>query len=166
MLTVLLSTALLFPTVTGKNLHGDRFTLPGDFTGSINIVLVAFQREQQPEVDTWLPLAKELEAEHPEFVRYWELPTISSGYKWMSFIIDNGMRSGIPDSTARERTITLYIDRHPMLKALEIPNTDEIEVFVLDADGYVRWRDRGSRTDAGTKGIRSAIGELIRRDRE
>ncbi|MCB2212574.1 hypothetical protein KQI52_10720 [bacterium] len=166
MLTVLLSTALLFPTVIGKNLHGDRFTLPEGFTGSINIVLVAFQREQQPEVDTWLPLVKELEAETPELVRYWELPTISSGYKWMSFIIDNGMRSGIPDSTARERTITLYIDRSPMLEALEIPNTEEIEVYVLDANGYVRWRDRGPRTDTGAAGLRSAVGELIRGDRE
>lgn len=160
-MALLLSASLLFPTVTGKNLNSEEFTLPVDFTGRVNIVLVAYQREQQSEIDTWLTLARELEAEFPETVRYWELPTISSGYRWMSFIIDSGMRSGIPDSTARERTITLYIDRGLFLEALEIPDMETVDVFLLDDAGYVRWRARGPGTDDTGEALRQAVEELV-----
>ena len=160
MLTLILAAALMFPAVSGDNLHGDTYSLPDDFSGSLNIVMIAFQRQQQAEVDTWLPLAKELEAEHAEMVRYWELPTISSGMKYMRFIIDNGMRSGIPDSTARERTITLYIDREPFIEELDIPSKDSIEVLLVNDAGEILWRARGPRTDSAAAQLRKRIQEL------
>jgi hypothetical protein len=51
--------------------------------------------------------------------------------------IDGGMRAGISDLAARERTITLYIDKKPFREALGISNEDTIYVLVLDSDGRV-----------------------------
>ena len=48
-----------FPNVSGSNLERKRLELPDDFAGQINIVLVAFQRWQQAEVDTWIPAARQ-----------------------------------------------------------------------------------------------------------
>ena len=33
-----------FPTVSGSNLHRKTLTLPQDFEGELNLVLIAFQR--------------------------------------------------------------------------------------------------------------------------
>lgn len=49
-----------FPRVEGSNLEGRRFTLPTDFEGDYNVVLVAFRRGQQGDVDSWLPFLREV----------------------------------------------------------------------------------------------------------
>ena len=38
-----------FPRVDGRNLEGERFTLPADFGGQVNVVLVAFKRCEPSE---------------------------------------------------------------------------------------------------------------------
>ena len=43
-----------FPEVTGTSLEGRRFRLPGDFDGRPTVALVAFQRRQQSDVETWV----------------------------------------------------------------------------------------------------------------
>ena len=44
-----------FPTVSGKNLTGQTFTFPADLKKDYNLIAVAFLREQQADVDTWIP---------------------------------------------------------------------------------------------------------------
>jgi hypothetical protein len=89
MIGAILAAGLLFPTVQGENLSGRHMVLPKDFEGKVNIVIVAFQREQQLLVNSWTPVIQQLEKQHPELHTY-ELPTISTGYKLMKWIIDNG----------------------------------------------------------------------------
>jgi len=43
-----------FPPVTSENLSGKTFHLPADLEGDRNLLLIAFQREQQKNIDTWL----------------------------------------------------------------------------------------------------------------
>ena len=57
--------------------------------------------------------------------------------------INSGMRGGIPDRLARERTITLYLDKDRFRQALDMPDEDHIYVLLLDQDGHVLWRERG-----------------------
>jgi hypothetical protein len=42
-----------FPKLTAANLEKQAFSLPEDFAGDRNLLLIAFQREQQQNVDTW-----------------------------------------------------------------------------------------------------------------
>jgi hypothetical protein len=53
------------------------------------------------------------------------------------------MRSGIPDRLARERTITLYLDKAPFRQALDMPDEEHIYVLLIDHSGKVLWRERG-----------------------
>ena len=57
-----------FPAVTGSNLQREKLSLPEDFQGKLNLVLVAFQQWQQREVDSWIPFARQLERSHPEVI--------------------------------------------------------------------------------------------------
>ncbi len=140
---------LRFPAVTGTSLTGRTFHLPADFEGERNIVLVAFKRHQQADVDTWTPHLRPLAAAHPG-LRVYELPTLGRRYLLMRPIIDGGMRGGIPDSAVRAATITLYINKKPFRTALGISDEDHIEVLLVDRRGRILWR-RAGRYDAGAE---------------
>ncbi len=133
---------LEFPRITGTNLKRQKFNLPNDFEGDLNLILVAFQREQQLMVNTWLPTADLLESIHPR-LRFYELPTISRMNPIARWFISTGMRSGIKDPKSRQRTITLYLDKEALRKALDIPDEESIYIFLLDRDGRVVWRSEG-----------------------
>ncbi len=131
-----------FPEVEGKNLEGKNFHLPRDFEGELNLLFLAFQREQQLMVNTWLPTADLLESIHPE-LRYYELPTISRMNPFVRWFINTGMRSGIKDPKSRRKTITLYLDKRPFRKALGLASEDNIYVLLLDKNGKVVWKSKG-----------------------
>lgn len=127
-----------FPVISAENLNREPVTLPTDLAGAPALVLVAYKQRQQLNVNTWLDRMSEIESAIPG-VRVIETPTISSGrWGWMAGFIDGGMRSGIPDPSARARTITLYTDVSLFNQALMIGSTDTIHAVLLDADGEVR----------------------------
>jgi hypothetical protein len=138
-------TSMKFPTVSGSNLHRRKLNLPQDFQGELNLVLIAFQQWQQTQVDTWIPLARQLEESNPG-VRYYELPTIQQLNVLARTFINEGMRAGLPDPGVRERTITLYLDKREFRQALQLPHEDDIYVLLLDRQGTVLWRTEGAFT--------------------
>ncbi len=114
-----------FPIVTGNNLNREKFEFPRDFAGKVNLVIIPFQQKQQLDVNTWIPFAKEIEYTFPAFV-YYELPTIYQLPTLSRTFINEGMRAGIPDETARQRTITLYLDKETFKQALNIASENQI----------------------------------------
>ena len=145
--------ALQFPVVTGSNLQRKKLTLPRDFQGERILVFVAFQQWQQRQVDTWIPT-------HPE-VRYYELPTIQQLNALARTFINEGMRAGIPDPVARERTITLYLDKNAFRQALQLPGEDDIHVLLLDRQGTVLWRGEGAFTPEEGKALSALLREGV-----
>jgi hypothetical protein len=145
-----------FPTVSGSNLQRNKLTLPQDFQGELNLVLIAFHQWQQRQVDTWIPFARQLEKDHPA-VRYYELPTIQRLNTLARTFINEGMRAGIPDLVARERTITLYLDKKAFREALQLPGEDDIHVLLLDRQGRVLWRAEGAFTPDKGESLAAAI---------
>ncbi len=133
---------MLFPPVQGSNLERRQFHLPGDFEGERNLVLIAFQREQQAEVETWNAPIHELLNRYPD-LRFYELPTIKRGNPVFRFWLDSAMRAGIPDRTAREQTITLYLDKEAFRSALDLPSEETIYALLVDRQGRVLWRAEG-----------------------
>jgi hypothetical protein len=111
----------------------------------LNILFIAFQRWQQSAIDTWVPFARQLE-EANEGVSYYELPVIQRMNVLVRTFINEGMRAGIPDQVARERTITLYVDKVAFRQALELPDEDDIYVLLVDRQGNVLWKGKGAFT--------------------
>ena len=147
-----------FPSVKASNLEKRDFNLAADFEGERNLLLVAFEREQQKDVDTWLREMKRFEELDPAF-HYYELPTIQRPNSLARWFIDTGMRRGIPDRKARERTITLYLDRKPFCDALLITDQKKIYAFLVDREGRVLWRSEGVFDEIKGASLRSALGE-------
>lgn len=147
-----------FPVVSGFNLNRQELEFPRDFLGDLNLVIIAFQQPQQSVVNTWLPFAQELEQKIPGFI-YYELPTIYEMPAFSRTFINEGMRAGIPDQTARERTITLYLDKETFKSALDISNEDEIYIFLVDQDGSIFWRSSGEFTEDKAKGLLGTLEE-------
>lgn len=150
-----------FPVVSGYNLDRLEREFPRDFGGDLNLVIVAFQQRQQAIVNTWIPFAQEVEAAFPGFV-YYELPTIYEMPALSRTFINEGMRAGIPDQTARERTVTLYLDKAAFKSALDIPSEEDIHVLLVDRDGNILWRAVGEYTEDKA----SELVELIKVSRQ
>lgn len=134
-----------FPLVSGYNLNRQELEFPRDFLGEVNLVIVPFKQQQQAVVNTWIPFAQEVEAKDPGFI-YYELPTIYAMPAVSRTFINEGMRAGIPDPKARERTVTLYLDKETFKSALDIRSEDEIYLFLVDQQGQVLWRSSGEYT--------------------
>ncbi len=153
-----------FPTVSGFNLNRQELVFPRDFEGKINLVIVPFQQYQQAVVNTWIPFAQDLESEVPGFL-YYELPTIYEMPSFSRTFINEGMRAGIPDATARERTITLYLDKEAFKSGLGIASEDEISLFLVDREGNIIWRNSGGYSESKAEELLSVL-EEYREDME
>jgi len=136
-----------FPPVMGMNLAGADVRLPEDLQGRRNLLVIAFRRSQQEDVDTWLPFADESMRRHSD-VRFFELPVLATGYRLARPWIDGGMRAGIPDPGVRARTITLYLDKAWFRGVLELPSEDRIYALIADRTGHVVARADGVFTAA------------------
>jgi hypothetical protein len=148
-----------FPPITGETLTGRTFQLPEDFEEPLNLVFVAFRRAQQADVDSWLPVAADIEASFPD-VRYYELPVMSRLYAAAKPFIDGGMRAGIPDVDTRERTITVYTDKKTVRRALDIEDESEIHAFLLDRDGVIYWRAAGPHDEDNAEHLHEIVDSL------
>jgi hypothetical protein len=78
-------------------------------------------------------------------VRYYELPTIQRLNVLARTFNNEGMRAGIPDPVARERTVTLYLDKNTFREVLQLPREDDIGLL-LDRQGQVLWQAEGAFT--------------------
>lgn len=131
-----------FPTYRSSNLNRQRVVVPDALDGDPKLLVVAFQRWHQRLVDSWVPTLDELEATVSGF-RYYELPVVGERGRLFRLMLDSGMRAGIPDSSARGRTITIYESVDEFGAALEISSTDTIHLFLVDEAGTVTWRASG-----------------------
>ena len=151
----------VFPKVTANNLSGKSFAMPGAFEGDVNVVLIAFEREQQKDLDTWLAvLPKALEV-FPK-VKYYELPTIAKLNGMTRWFIDTGMRSGIQDKGQRDRTITLFLDKKPFKEAMRIESEKTVYAMLLDKSGTVLWRAEGLADAEKMSSMKAALEKVAK----
>ncbi len=149
---------MIFPTITADNLNGQIFTMPRDFEGALNILLIPFDRWQQRDVNTWIPLAKTLTQEYPT-LRYYELPTLPRVNALFKGQIDGVMRGGIPDLAARHATITIYPDKKAFRAALDMPDEERIYVLLVRPSGEVLWHTDRPWNGEKEQSLRKALVE-------
>ena len=145
-----------FPSVQGKNLERMMMFFPGDFHSPLNLVFIAFQQWQQTSVNTWLQTANALCAERDDFSCF-EFPVIDKLNPLSRWFINEGMRAGIHDQQARERTITLYLDKEAFRDALAIEDERQITLLLCDAGGHVLWRAQGEWLPENETSLLTAI---------
>lgn len=132
-----------FPQVTAASLAKTKESIPDSCKGKVTLVTVAFLRESQSQLDSWLnPFAEKFGKQ--EGFMFYEVPMISSGYVFMKPIIDGGMRAGLPQFKHRH-VVTMYGDVEKYSKELNI-NPRMGHAFLLDKEGIIRWQGEGFAT--------------------
>lgn len=132
----------VFPAIEGKALNGDKFRVPHSLGKTYNLVLVAFLREQQAGIDTWIPKLEQMEASDPDFTFY-EFPVLPEMNAMARWWIYHGMRSGIRSESARARTVTFHLDKDEFRDNLDIETEGAIRIFLVDGKGEILWKASG-----------------------
>lgn len=132
-----------FPNVTAFSLAGTKESIPESCRGKVTLITVAFLRESQGQLDSWLNPFYERFGNDPRFMFY-EIPMISSGYKFMKMIIDGGMRAGLP-SFKHKHVVTMYGDVKKYLSELSLDPRYGY-AFLVDQDGVIRFQAFGYAT--------------------
>ncbi len=146
-----------FPIVSGANLNGATLTLPADFAGDYNLVVVSFDEGQTARAADWLPLAQAFAAQRGDFA-YYSVPVMKAVNPLMRGVIVGGMVVMIPDDGLRERTIMLFLDdQQAFLDALAIPDLDAIQVLLLNNQGEVLWRASGDYSETMGDALRKEM---------
>jgi hypothetical protein len=145
-----------FPVIAAETLRGRSVRLPEQLKGERNLLIVAYEREQQADIDTWLAVLDTLAPRLPDFA-YYELPTIGTNYKWMRAVIDGGMKQGIPDRAQRDRTITLYLDVDWFRGQIGTADNSGIAALLVDRQGNIAARWYGRYAAAFGDELRAAV---------
>lgn len=144
-----------FPTIESKDLNERAVTLPQDFGANRSLLFIAFEQEQQTDVNTWLPFAEQLEQNGQ--AKFYELPVLPSALRLVGGFIQNGMRSGIPSQATRAKTITLYTNVSRFRANLGLGPTNQIYAVVIDRAGKVLAVEGGAYSDAKAQKLRAAL---------
>ncbi|GAA1622199.1 hypothetical protein [Georgenia ruanii] len=153
-----------FPALEGRSLLGERIALPAELPAERTLVLVAFQRWQQPVVDGWITRAVAAGvpptprgAAKPMPVAVVELPVLSTGWKPARRFIESGMVAASRDPDILARTIPVYTDVSAFRRRLQIPSTEEVHAVVVDPGGTVVARARGEVDAAAWATLAAAL---------
>jgi hypothetical protein len=157
---IIKSPTIHFPTVSGFNLERREFEFPRDFAAELNVLFVPFLQRQQLDINTWVPFVQELERTLPD-VAYYELPTIWEMAALQRMFLNEGMRAGIPDAKARERTVTLYLDKPAFQRATGIDGDNQMHVLLVNRQGDIPWRTTGSYTEEKGSELLQAIEGVV-----
>lgn len=149
---------MTFPELKAETLSGIDMKYPDDVKGKITLILIAFQRETQQKIDSWLrPFSKTFE--NDATINFFEIPMLAGAWKLMSPIIDGGMRSGIPKQKHGNVT-TFYGNVNKYCELLGIEDKSDGYVFLLDQNGVIQWRSNGFATEKKVRELFDMIQSL------
>ena len=145
-----------FPRIEVRDLEGRATQLPDAVPGPADVVVLAFRRGQQADVDAWRDAVAGL---GNDGVGFWEVPVIGDPWRPLRGWIDGGMARAIPDVEVRTHTLTAYTDTRAVRRALGIPGPGQVAA-VLVAGGMVAWTAFGPVTADAVTGLRDAVARL------
>ena len=145
-----------FPVLSAYNLAKAKLNLPSDFAGSLDLLLISFEPEQQSQIDSWMPVAQALQHTNFDF-RWYRMPVSASEnivFRWW----DNAsMRSDETDPETYPWIVPLYVDVKSFRRSLRIPTTHTIAVLLVNKQGNVLWRAEGGMTPAARASLIAAV---------
>jgi hypothetical protein len=74
------------------------------------------------------------------------------------------MQAGIPDINARERTITLYLNKKTFRKELDIPDEKTIYILLINKKGEVIWRTQGRFTNEKSIDLENTVKKNLQKN--
>ena len=145
-----------FPSVAGRALSGEVVRFPEDLAGAPALLLCAYRRGTQEDVDHWAAFAGQ---RLPDLGVY-ELPIISSRvWRPLQGWIDGGMRGGVPPGLWTH-VVTLYDDGTRARTFVGDGGGWRTQVVLLDAAGVVTFTDSGGFSEEAAERLAAAAALL------
>ena len=142
-----------FPSVAGVALSGRRVRFPEDVMGAPALLLCAYRRGTQADIDRW---AAFVGRELPRLAVF-ELPIIPAlVWRPLQGWIDGGMRAGVP----REQwstVVTLYDEGAKARAFIGDGGGNRAQVVLLDAAGVVAFHDAGGFRESSARRLVAAL---------
>ena len=142
------------PEIRAADLNRKKIHWPADLPAERTLLLVAFERKQQKDIDGWVGGMK-LKA--PGAPAWYEVPMISNPGALVRSFIDGGMRRGIPSPVDRARVVTVYGDKQAMKQQMGISDEKRVHALVVARDGKIIAHVAGNFSEAGAKEIEAAL---------
>jgi hypothetical protein len=136
---------LIFPVVQSNNLHRETLKVPQGLAGKLNLILVAFHPQQQSLIDTWIEGLDKLESSNQGF-KFYEIPLLAQEHVLMKPVIENWMRDKITSTHMRKKIIYHFANKNNFKKSLQIPDEQNIYLFLANKKGEVIWESSGAST--------------------
>jgi hypothetical protein len=144
-----------FPSVTGVALSGVPVRIPEDLMGAPALLLCAYRRGTQTDVDRWAAFAGR---ELPQLAVF-ELPIIPALiWRPLQGWIDGGMRGGVPRGQW-SHVVTLYEEGAKARAFIGDAGGDRAQVLLLDAAGVVAFHDAGGFRESSARRLAAALPE-------
>jgi hypothetical protein len=154
-MTVHAAEPVVFPTVSFYTLSKERVTLPADFRGERNLLLLYFDLTQQPHVDSWNKIIDRWHANDPELTSYSLL--VSPQKNFLSRWWQNASLRSASDPGHWPTTLPVYVDRRAFEEKLGIPSEKQVVLLLTDRKGHVLSRVSGPPTDSTLAAMRTAL---------
>jgi hypothetical protein len=147
---------LRFPSVTGVALSGAPTRIPEDLIGAPALLLCAYRRGTQADIDRWAAFA----ARELPGLQVFELPIIPALiWRPLQGWIDGGMRGGVP-RPQWSHVVTLYEDGAKARAFIGDGGGERAQVVLLDAAGTVAFHDADGFRESGTRGLAAALAAI------
>ena len=147
-----------FPSVRGRALSGEPVHLPEDLLGAAALLLCAYRRGTQADIDHWVAFGR---TQIPAGLRTLEVPIISAAvWRPLRGWIDGGMRGGVPKAQWSS-VVTVYDeDARTAHDFIGDVGGYAAHVLLLDTAGTVRFHEAGGYTDPAALRLAEAVAEL------
>jgi hypothetical protein len=146
---------VVVPTISFDNLSKDRVTLPADFHGDRNLLLLYFDLTQQRDVDDWNTIIDRWRASDPSLASYSLL--VSPQKNFLSRWWQNASMRSASDSSRWPTTLPIYVDKSAFERKLGISSERQVVFLLADRQGHVLSRVSGPSTDNSRTAMRTAL---------
>jgi hypothetical protein len=138
-----------FPLVSGKDLNNKPWMAPSGFPADRTLVVIAFEEEQQPGIDSWF---EGMEVHKPSSRISWiEMPLINNPGMLLRWFINIGMRGGIPSKEVRSHVWTAYTNKKAFMEACGMATTKNVYALVVDRSGKIIAMESGNYSKKGAE---------------
>jgi hypothetical protein len=148
-----------FPELIGTSLLLEQVRVPSALSGDFKLIVVSYDDAQQPDVDEWLPALENLNDDFPQIAGYY-VPMLPKSAADSSFFIIGGMAAVAQNDTDRARTIVVFTNVDAFNQLVDVPNTDTIQLFLLDDDQKIIWQGSGIYNENTLNDLRDKLEEV------
>lgn len=145
-----------FPQVQSTNLKFETRAIPNDLDGSVQLIVVAYDTDQQIYVDKWLKPLEDLNERYPDLNGYY-MPLLPRDAADGALFIIGGMALVAESNENRERTLVTFTDVDAFNDQVGVLDKNDVQLFLLDASQQIVWHGSGEYAPATLASLEAAL---------